>query len=35
MQDLKNNNEIILDPLGNSNEIYANLTMTLLNLNHF
>ena len=36
MQDLENNNWIILDPLGNIFEIYANLTvMTLLDLNHF
>ena len=36
MQDLENNNLIILDPLGNIYEIYANLAvMTLLNLNHF
>ena len=36
MQDLENNNQMILDPLGNINEIYANLTLvTLLNLNHF
>ena len=36
MQDLENNNQMILDPLGNINEIYANLTLvTLLNRNHF
>ena len=36
MQDWENNNQIILDPLGNINEIYANLNViTLLNLNHF
>ena len=36
MQDLENNNWILLNPLGNIYEIYANLTvMTLLNLNHF
>ena len=36
MQDLENNNLIILDPLGNIYEIYANLAvMTLLNFNHF
>ena len=37
MQDLENNNLIILDPLRNIYEIYANLTVmtTLLNLNHF
>ena len=36
MENLENNNWIILDPLGNTYEIYANLTvMTLLNLNHF
>ena len=36
MRDLENDNWIILDPLGNIYEIYANLTvMTLLNLNHF
>ena len=29
MQDLENNNETILDLLGNINEIYANLTMTI------
>ena len=35
MQNLENNNGIILDPLGNIYEIYANLTvMTFLNLNH-
>ena len=36
MQDLESNDWIILDPLGNIYEIYANLTVvTLLNLNHF
>ena len=36
MQNLENNNWIILGPLGNIYEIYANLTViTLLNLNHF
>ena len=36
MQDLENNNCIILDPLENIYEIYADLTvMTFLNLNHF
>ena len=36
MQDLENNNWILLNPLGNIYEIYANLTvMTLLNFNHF
>ena len=36
MQDLENNIWIVLDPLGNIYEIYANLTaMTLLNPNHF
>ena len=36
MQDLENNNWIILDPLGNTYEIYANLSvMNLLKLNHF
>ena len=36
MQDLKNKNQIILDPLGNINETYVNLTMMiLLNLNDF
>ena len=36
MQDLENNNWIILDPLGNIYEIYANLTvMTLFILNRF
>ena len=37
MQDSKNNNWIILDPLGNIYETYANLNVmtTLLNLNHF
>ena len=36
MQDLKNNNWIILDSLGNICEIHANLNvMTLLILNHF
>ena len=36
MQDLQNNNWITLDPLGNTYEIYANLTaMTLLNQEHF
>ena len=36
MQDLENNNWILLNPLGNIYETYANLTvMTLLNLNHF
>ena len=36
MEDLENNNWIILDPLGNIYEIYANLNvMTLLNLNRF
>ena len=35
-QDLENNIWIVLDPLGNIYEIYANLTaMTLLNPNHF
>ena len=37
-QDLENNyyNLIILDPLGNIYDIYANpIVMTLLNLNHF
>ena len=36
MPDLENNNWIILDTLGNTYEIYANVTvMNLLNLNHF
>ena len=36
MQNLENNNWIILGPLGNIYEIYANLTViTLSNLNHF
>ena len=36
MQDLKNNNWIILDALGNIYEIFVNLTViTLSNLNHF
>ena len=36
IQDLENNNQIILDPLGNIYEMCANLTvMTLLHLNHF
>ena len=36
MQELENNHLIILDPLGNVYEIYANLTvMTLFNLNYF
>ena len=36
MQDLENNNQVILDPLGNIYEKQANLTaVTLLNLNHF
>ena len=35
MQDLVNNNWIILDPLGNIYEIYANVAvMTLLNCNY-
>ena len=36
IQDLENNNWIIVDPLGNIYEAYANQTViTLLNLNHF
>ena len=41
MQDLENDNWIILDPLGNIYEIYANLTVItnllnlILNYNHF
>ena len=37
MQDLENNNWVILDPLGNIYEIYANLTVmtTLLNFSYF
>ena len=36
MEDLDENNWIILDPLGNVYEIYANLTMMILvNLDHF
>ena len=35
MQELENN-QSILDPFGNTYEIYANLTvMTLLNLNQY
>ena len=38
MQDLKSNDKIILDPLGNIYEMYANLTvinlLNLLHLNH-
>ena len=39
MQYLENSNWIILDPLGNIYEIYANINVippfSLLNLNHF
>ena len=37
MQGSENNNYIILDPLGNIYEIYANLTVmtTISNVNHF